>query len=53
MIFSLIHNIRQYENNPSLYKEIVLKGKKEIRKFTNNNQSNEDLSEYYKRFMSK
>jgi len=52
LLNNIIQDIRQYENNHSLYKEIVFKGEREIRKFTNNSQSNEDLSEYYKRFMS-
>jgi len=51
LINNIVDDIRKYESDPALYKEISEKGEKEIRKFTNNNQSNQDLAQFYARFL--
>lgn len=53
LLQNITKDIRKYEKNPDLYIKISNECEKEISKFTNNNQSNQDLDEYYKRFLKK
>lgn len=51
LIQNITIDIRKYERNKVLYESTSKSVEKEIRKYTNNNQSNSDLNNYYKRFL--
>lgn len=47
----IVKDIRKYESDAKLYKNISDKGEKEIRRFTNNKESDKDLNAFYDRFL--
>lgn len=51
LIQNITIDIRKYEQDKVLYERISKLVEKEIQKYTNNNQSNLDLNNYYKRFL--
>ncbi|MBR2430245.1 hypothetical protein IKB17_02125, partial [bacterium] len=53
LLNNIVNDIKIYEKDKELYEKISNDCENEIRKFTNNNQSNKDLNAYYERFISR